>query len=93
MKKVNIDIYTSPTCGACNMMKKAIEGSKYEEKIVFKSIHGKEGKDNLDFVKNNKFSSIPVIHIYNKESEEFFVGFMPLADLNRRIEKYNIEEV
>lgn len=85
-------VYTSPTCGACKMVKLQIPGSKYESLFEERSIHGTEGKENLDYIKGKGFNSIPVIRIVNNEKEVFHVGFIPMAKLIQKIEDF-MEEI
>lgn len=86
-----IQIYTSPTCGACNMLKKTIAGSELESMIEFKEVHGEENKANLEFLQSKGFSSIPLIHIFNDKTEDFHVGFAPIPVIKQKIKK--VEEV
>lgn len=88
MNKTKVTVYTSPTCGACRMVKLQIPGSKYEELFEERSIHGAEGKENLDYIKEKGFSSIPVIKIFNDEKEVFHVGFIPMVNLIQKIEDF-----
>lgn len=84
---VKIEIYTSPTCGACNMMKKVIPGSEIESLVEYKTIYGAEGEDNLHFIKGKGFSSIPVIRVFDGSKEEFHIGFTPIPKIQESIKK------
>ena len=85
MNEVKVHVYTSPTCGACKMVKAQIPGSKYENLFEEKTVYGSEGKENLDFIKSMGFNSIPVIRIFNETQEEFHVGFMPITKIEEKI--------
>ena len=92
MNKTKVAVYTSPTCGACKMVKLQIPGSKHESLFEERSIYGIEGKENLDYIKEKGFNSIPVIKIFNDEKEVFHVGFIPMANLIQKIEDFMEEE-
>lgn len=87
MGNKKVIVYTSPTCGACNMVKSQIPGSKYESLFEIKTIYGAEGHENLEFIKSKGFSSIPVIQVVGETAEEFHVGFVPMNKLNEIIER------
>lgn len=81
-----IEIYTKPECKGCEKVKEMIAGTDLETITTYKTIKGKEGKPNLDFIKNHGFDNIPVIHIFNKREERFLVGYHPYDQI---IEKLN----
>lgn len=84
---VKIEIYTSPTCGACNMMKKVIPGSEIESLVEFKTVYGADGEDNLHFIKSKGFTSIPIVRVINGTKEEFHIGFTPIPKIQESIQK------
>lgn len=88
---VKIEIYTKPGCGGCERLKEIIPGTELESITTYKTIKGKEGKPNLDFIKERGFDNIPVIHVFNQTEEEFLVGFHPLDKIREVIK--NIDEV
>lgn len=80
-----IEIYTSPTCGGCTTMKSLIESSQYSEITKYKTIYGKEGKKNLDYIKGKGIRSIPVIRIFSPEKEEFIIGVTTLEEIDKKM--------
>ena len=82
-----IEIYTKPDCAGCEKMKALIKGSEYESITELKTIYGRSGKPNLDFIKGKGYDSIPVVRVFNDMKEEVFVGAVPLEYLKKMIQK------
>ena len=49
-----------------------IKGSEYESITELKTIYGRSGKPNLDFIKGRGYNSIPVVRVFNDTKEGSF---------------------
>lgn len=86
-----IEIYTKPGCGGCEKIKEEMKGKELEKSVEYKTIKGKEGKDNLHYLKSLGFTNIPVIKAYNETKEDFLVGYHTIQQIEELAK--NINEV
>ena len=88
---IRIEIFTKPGCGGCERVKEDIEKSELSNITVYKTIKGKEGIENLRYIKGKGFDNIPVIRVFSPLQERFLVGFHPIDKIRELIQ--TIQEV
>ena len=88
---IRIEIFTKPGCGGCERVKENIEKSELSNITVYKTIKGKEGIENLRYIKGKGFDNIPVIRVFSPLQERFLVGFHPIEKIRELIQ--TIQEV
>lgn len=86
---LKIDIYTKPGCKGCDKIKNELHNSDLEEIVEYKTIQGREGKPNLDFIKSKGIQYIPAIHIYslNGEIDKILEGSVTIETIKQEIKK------
>lgn len=88
---VKIDIFTKPGCGGCEKVKEEIKNTELEDITTYKTIKGKDGIENLRYIKGLGFDNIPVIKVYNETHSRFLVGYHKVDQIQELID--NIDEV
>ena len=78
---IRIEIYTKPGCGGCEKVKEDIGQSDLSNITTYKTIKGKEGIENLRYIKGKGFDNIPVIRVFSPLQERFLVGFHPIEKI------------
>ena len=82
---IRIEIFTKPGCGGCERLKEDIDKTDLSEITTYKTIKGKEGYDNLSYIKMKGFDNIPVIRVFGPAREEFLVGYQPIEKIREII--------
>ena len=83
---VRIEVFTKPGCGGCERLKEDISQTDLSEITVYKTIKGKEGYENLSYIKRKGFDNIPVIRVFTPLREDFLVGYHPIEQIREKID-------
>lgn len=83
MKSVKITVYTTPTCGGCQMLKKQIPSSEFNEHFDVQEIND----TNRDFLKENNINSVPAIVMEVGTRSQIIVGYRPIQMIDGLIKE------
>lgn len=83
MKSVRITVYTTPTCGGCQMLKQQIPSSEFSGYFDIQEIND----ENREFLKKNNISSVPAIHMEVATRSQIIVGYRPIQIIDGLIKE------